>query len=216
MIRKIALAFCALALPFAAWPVGKAEAHPHVWVTYEATVTAAGGRITGLEHVWTFDDMYTAMAIEGLDKNGDGVYSREELAELAQVNMDGMKDFDYFSYAKLGAKALAFDAPRDYWLEHNGKVLRLHFRLPLKEPVSAEGSEQVTFQVYDPSFFIAFEPEQTNALKLAEGAPKGCSVAFRDAANDKDLADLNAAFAQVGGTSGGNWGKVIAITCPHS
>src|SRR5262245_25720518 len=28
------------------------------------------------------------MAIEGLDKNNDGVYSREELAELAKVNIE--------------------------------------------------------------------------------------------------------------------------------
>jgi ABC-type uncharacterized transport system substrate-binding protein len=209
-LTTAALAMSALFAP-AAW------AHPHVWVTYEVTVTAADGKITGIEHIWSFDDMYTTMAIEGLDKNGDGVYSREELAELAQTNMDGMKDFDYFTFAKAGSKPLAFAEPQDYWLEHDGKILKLHFRLPLKEPVAAASAEPVTFQVYDPSFFIAFEPEQTNAVKLAPSAPKGCAAAFREAAADKDLTDLNNAFAQVGGTSGtGSWGKVIAVTCPHS
>src|SRR5690606_6177417 len=66
-----------------------AAAHPHVWVTVETTVLYQGGAITGLQHKWTFDDMYTAMAIQGLDTNGDGTYSREELTELAQVNIDG-------------------------------------------------------------------------------------------------------------------------------
>lgn len=53
-----------------------AQAHPHVWVTVEATVLYENGQITGLMHKWTFDDMYTAMAIQGLDTNGDGTYSR--------------------------------------------------------------------------------------------------------------------------------------------
>ena len=47
------------------------------------------------------NDMYTAMAVQGLDKNQDGVYSKEELAELAQVNMDGLKEFDFFTYARV-------------------------------------------------------------------------------------------------------------------
>ena len=33
------------------------------------------------------------MAVEGLDTNKDGKYSREELAELAKVNVTSLKDF---------------------------------------------------------------------------------------------------------------------------
>ena len=31
-------------------------------------------RIIGIRHAWTFDEFYTAMAVEGLDANKDGVY----------------------------------------------------------------------------------------------------------------------------------------------
>ncbi|HEY7670413.1 MAG TPA: DUF1007 family protein, partial [Hyphomicrobium sp.] len=48
-----------------------AGAHPHVWVSVEATVLYASGAIAGLQEAWTFDEFYTAQAIEGLDKNGD-------------------------------------------------------------------------------------------------------------------------------------------------
>lgn len=97
--------FAVSALAMAAALAGPAAAHPHVWVTVETTVVYDGGQVTGLQHKWTFDDMYTAMAIQGLDANGDGTYSREELAELAQVNMDGLKEFAYFTVAKLGTAA---------------------------------------------------------------------------------------------------------------
>ena len=63
-------------------------AHPHVWVSVKATVLFEGDTMTGLQQSWTFDEAYTAMAIEGLDTNGDGNYDRKELEELAKVNVD--------------------------------------------------------------------------------------------------------------------------------
>ncbi len=97
---------------------GPAFAHPHVYVTVETTVLFDKGTITGLRQRWLFDEFYTTMAIEGLDINNDGVYDRKELAELAKVNVDGLAQMDYFTFAKLGSLRLAFDAPKDYWLEH--------------------------------------------------------------------------------------------------
>ncbi len=95
-----------------------AASHPHVWVTVETTVLFEGGSISGFRHKWTFDEFYTAMAVEGLDTNKDGIYSREELAELAKVNMDGLKEFGYFTHPRLGDKPLALTEATDYWLEY--------------------------------------------------------------------------------------------------
>lgn len=200
-----------------------ALAHPHVWVTYETAVVFENGSVVGFDHVWTFDDMYTTMAVEGLDKNGDGKYSREELAELADVNMQGLKDFDYFTYAKLGDKDLKIAGPKDPWLEHTGKVLRLHFRAALEQPVLAEANG-FTFAIYDPSFFIAFEPEQTDAVKLAAGAPAGCKAVFNEPKPDQNSEELKQkllddAFAQQLGQStniGGGFTKTISVSCGSS
>ena len=76
----------------------EAAAHPHVYITFETTVLYDKGTFAGVRHKWTFDEFYTTMAIEGLDKNKDGVYDREELAELAKVNIEGLKDFAYFTF----------------------------------------------------------------------------------------------------------------------
>jgi ABC-type uncharacterized transport system substrate-binding protein len=197
----------------------EANAHPHVWVTYQTTIVYDKGTVTGVDHVWTFDDMYTAMAIQGLDKNNDGTYTREELAELAQTNIDGLKDFGYFTVARLGAADLKFSAPKNYWLEHTHDILKLHFTLPLETPVLAE-AQGLTFAIFDPTFFIAFEPEKDDALKLA-GAPAGCSAAFADPNADANAADakkLGDAFAQQLGVQ--NTGlaqtRTVAVTCKKS
>lgn len=206
-------------MPRSAW------AHPHVWVTYETTIVYDKGTVTGVGHIWTFDDMYTAMAIQGLDTNKDGTYSREELAELTKINVEGLKEFNYFTDARLGAAQLKVEAPKDAWLEHKNNILRLHFFLPLDKPVLAD-AEGLTIAISDPSFFIAFEPEQTDALKLA-AAPEGCAVAFVDPSAEKSSADaqkLGEALAQEfngpspdqAGGQGFSSAKTIAVTCKRS
>ncbi len=82
--------------------VEAAAAHPHVWATVRSEIVfGPDHRITGIRHHWTFDEFYTAMAVQGLDANGDGVFSKEELQPLAQVNVESLKEFDYFTFVHL-------------------------------------------------------------------------------------------------------------------
>lgn len=192
---RSALGTAVLALVVAvAGPAGRAEAHPHVWVTVETTVVYAGETVTGLQHKWTFDDMYTAMAIQGLDANGDGTYSREELAELAQVNIDGLKEFAYFTLAKRGETRVASKDPVDYYLDHKDGQLSLHFMLPFEEAVPTTATD-FNFSVFDESFFIAFEFGKDNPVKLSAGAPEGCAANIGIPENELDqLKALNESF----------------------
>src|SRR5207244_8359130 len=104
-----------------------ARAHPHVFITFQMTVLYEKGTFVGVRHKWTFDEFYTAMAIEGLDKNKDGIYDREELAELAKVNIDGLKEFAYFTYPVLDGQDVKLAEVKDYWAEHKDGALSLHF-----------------------------------------------------------------------------------------
>ena len=72
-----------------------AQAHPHVWITATSElVYAPDGSITGVRHAWTFDDMFSTYALQGIETKTKGVYTREELAPLAQVNVESLKEFD--------------------------------------------------------------------------------------------------------------------------
>lgn len=187
-----------------------AGAHPHVWVVYETAVVYDGGKIVGLRHKWTFDEMYTTMAIDGLDTDKDGKYSREELAELAKVNMEGLVEFDYFSFAKLGDKPLKFKAPVDYYLEHKDDALSFNFTLPLEEPVPGDASA-FTFSIYDPSFFIAFDPARENAFGVVN-APEGCkAVAVVSEKEKAERERLKAAFGTAATAGDANIGTGISF-----
>ncbi len=216
MRARAALAACAITLA-----PGAALSHPHVWVSVEATVLYEKGTVVGLAHKWTFDEMYTAMAIQGLDANNDGIYDRKELAELAQVNIDGLKEFDYFTFAKLGQSTMQFAPPKDYWLEYANNVLSLHMVTPLAQPVLAE-AEGLSFSIYDPSYFIAFDLAKTDPVRLSEGAPAGCTASIGAPQENAELAQrLGDAFKeQLGGGDAASLGigltKSIILSCPKS
>ena len=153
-----------LALP------GGAEAHPHVWVTVETELLHdAQKNITGFRHHWTFDEFYTSFAIQGLDKDNDGTYSREELKELAEVNVTSLKEFDFFTFPTLAGHNAERLEPRDYWLDYKDKMLTLNFTLPLKHPVPKAKLKDFQFAVYDPTFYVAFAFADKDPVRIADG-----------------------------------------------
>jgi ABC-type uncharacterized transport system substrate-binding protein len=152
----------------------RADAHPHVWVTLKSEIVyAADGAVTGVRHAWTFDDMFSAYALQGIRHAKKGQYTREELSSLAQTNVDSLKEYDYFTYARADGKKLKFAGmATDYWLEYVNSALVLHFTLPLKAPVTAK-----TFQieVFDPTIFVDFEFAKEKPVSLS-GAPPQCAL----------------------------------------
>jgi ABC-type uncharacterized transport system substrate-binding protein len=114
--RALATTASAAALLFTC-AAAPAVAHPHVWVEVQATVLIENGAISGIEQRWTFDEFYSMQAGDGLDKNNDGKLDHEELAELAQVNMEGLKEFDYFTEVRQAGRFIDFETPKDVILE---------------------------------------------------------------------------------------------------
>ena len=172
---------------------GSTHAHPHVWVTVKSDVVfAADGKVSALRYVWTFDEMYSAFASQGLDKDGDDKLSREELAELAEVNVTSLEEFNYFTVARSGETQLDFGKPVDYWLEADqDKVLSLHFTLPLKTGARVE---EFTVAIYDPSFFVDLSFPEDAKVELVS-APAGCSAdAVRPKAADTATSNLSESF----------------------
>lgn len=150
---------------------GGASAHPHVWVTVETQLlTDAQKSITGFRHAWIFDEFYTSFALNGLDKNNDGKYDKEELKELAEVNITSLRDFGFFTFPRVGkGDELPRQEPKDYFLEYDGKVLTLHFTLPLEKPLPKANAKEFQFAVYDPTFYVAFAFAEKDPIRMSAG-----------------------------------------------
>jgi ABC-type uncharacterized transport system substrate-binding protein len=213
-LSSLAAALAALAMTGAA-----ASAHPHVWVTIKSElVFAPDGSVTGVRHAWTFDDMFSVFATQGLEAKTKGEFTREELAPLAEVNVTSLKEYDYFTYAKANGKKLEFNDPAaGYYLDYDKKetVLTLHFLLPLKQPVKPK---DLTLEVYDREFFVDFSFAEKDPAKLV-GAPAQCKLTVGKPQ------EMNAALAQQLGqlgpnqrdsslTIGAEYANKILVKCP--
>lgn len=205
--------FCATLLLW--FCVNRAAAHPHVWVTFHSEMLyAADGSMTGIRHDWTFDEMFSAYALQGISHARKGQYTRQELAPLAQTNMDSLKEYDYFTYARTDGKKLKFAAPVDYWLEYKNAALTLHFTLPLQAPVAAKA---IRTEIYDPSIFVDFEFAKDQPVSL-NGAPQ-CLVSYDlphqpTPAEQARLSQLDAVPLDPSSTYGEIFANKILVKCP--
>jgi len=217
MIHRIFSALAALAA--VTLFTGSASAHPHVWVTvHSELVYAADGSVTGVRHSWTFDDMFSTFAVQGIDSKKKGEFTSEELAPLAEVNVTSLKEYDFFTYAKANGKAVEFNEPASgYFLEFDPKetVLTLHFTLPMKAPVK---TKDLSIEVYDREFFVDFSFNEKNPAKLV-GAPAQCKLsvinpAQMDAAMSQQLSQLGPDQKNTGRTIGSEFANKIVVKCP--
>src|SRR6202030_612564 len=111
------------------------------------------GSVTAIRHAWTFDDMFSTYALQGIVAKKKGDYTREELAPLAQTNVESLKEFGFFTFAKVDNKKQKFADPIDYYLEYKAAALVLHFTLPFKSTVKVR---QLALEIFDPTYFVDF------------------------------------------------------------
>ena len=193
---------------------GTARAHPHVWITATSElIYAPDGAITGVRHAWTFDDMFSTYALQGIETRTKGVYSREELSSLAQTNVESLKEFGFFTFARADGKKEKFQEPTDYYLEYKDASLTLHFVLPLKTPVKPK---ELAVEVFDPAFFIDFKFADKNPVKLV-GAPAACQMKFQrpndGTANAQKLGEQNFLSGE-NSNFGMMFANKITVECP--
>ena len=210
-ITKSTLA-TALLLAFAVTP---ASAHPHVYVTASSElIYDADGRITGVRHAWKFDDMFSTYALQGIESKVKGVYTREELAPLAQTNVESLKEFGFFTFAKTDGKKQRFVDPVDYYLEHKDGALILHFTMPFKAPFKAK---ELAVEIYDPSFFVDFSLAKQDPIKLV-GAPSSCTTAIERPRDGAPAAQKLGEDNFMDGGANANFGAMFAnkvtVNCP--
>ncbi|MBD1548393.1 DUF1007 family protein [Roseibium aggregatum] len=204
-----------------------AVAHPHIFVEARSKLVFDDkGNAVAVDHVFRFDDAYTAFAIQGFDANGDGHYSREELAELAKVNIEGIAEYGYFTFGDNTRVELDFTPPTDYWLEVKSVPLKdywamkpedfeameedrrmngtdipdtvdlLELHFRLPLKEPSDATKPITLDVYDPTYYVDFRFAKGDDALGVVNAPGKCGIERKE---PPALDDATAyALAQIG------------------
>lgn len=164
-----------------------AHAHPHVWVSMRSDIVFTDdGLIKGVNLEWVFDDNYTQMALDGLDTDGDGVYSQTELDPLTKENINSLKDYDYFTVMRGGGKKLEIGEVTEFGQIWSNERLSLHFHVPLKAPLDPRKDEFMV-KVYDPDFFIAMDYPADDPVSVIGAIPASCKLNVKPVPTDAEL-----------------------------
>ncbi len=149
-------------------------AHPHIFADAQVDVLFnEQGEIAGVRQRWNFDALYSAWAVQGLDTDGDGTVSPEELQPLADDNMIGLAEYSFYTFAGEGRGNAEIARGRDARMVFDGTNLILSFTLDFTVPQPVR--EAFEIEVGDPEYYVAFTFAEEDAAELV-GAPDGCSL----------------------------------------
>ena len=166
-----------------------AFAHPHIFIDAKAAITFNdAGQVVSIHNTWVFDQAYSAWSIQGLDTNNDGKYSPQELQPLADDNMNGLADYEYYTFAGEGKDPnLKFSHGSHATLDYDGKQTTLSFDVALAEPYAIRKSLELSID--DPEYYVAITFHDPSDIQLIN-APKNCAIKMEDAKEmPQELAD---------------------------
>lgn len=161
-----------LALPLVLLGLAQpAEAHPHIFIDAKVDVVFNdAGRIASLRHHWTFDTAFSVWMVQGLDTNGDGIVSSEEMQDLADENMVGLADYGFYTFAGDGVD---FTPAGDQQMRYEDNRVTLDYSINATVPV-APGS-RFELGVYDAEYYVAIGFADVSDVALVN-APDDCST----------------------------------------
>ncbi|MBX3508103.1 MAG: DUF1007 family protein [Parvibaculum sp.] len=208
-----------LALAVFCVPASPARAHPHVWIDMRTELRFDDeGRVTAVQIAWTFDEFYSAFALEGAPRNGSG-YDPAYLAELAGINLQNLAEWDYFTEISSGGNNIALGIAEDgksTWDEASGR-LSLSFTVPLKEPLAPAAAAPLQLRVYDPSYYISIEYEKTDPVRMTGTVPQGCTLASETPNVENVWLGLpETAFTDENSRIGASFATIVTVTCPSA
>lgn len=152
-----------------------ALAHPHIFVNAKATITFDdAGEVVSIHNSWTFDKAYSAWSVQGLDTDNDGKLSRAELQPLADDNMNGLADYEYYTFAGEGSDPnLKFAHGSNATLDMVDEQTTLNFDIALTQPYAIKKSLELS--IGDPEYYVAMTFAGPADVSLIN-APKNCGV----------------------------------------
>ena len=151
-----------------------AQAHPHIFIDAEAEIVLdEAGALTEIRHRWTFDEAFSVWQVQGLDVDGDGITSSQEMQELADENMVGLAEYNFYTSAGEGRQSVTFSATGPALFSFADGRSTLEFSVVPDEPFHISRALEVS--IADPEYYVAINFAGLSDVALQQ-APPGCDL----------------------------------------
>jgi ABC-type uncharacterized transport system substrate-binding protein len=127
-------------------------AHPHMLVFTQCDLEFSEGALSGLWVEYEFDRFFSGEIIWGYDENDDGLFDKNETAELEEFVFSSFKDYNYFTFIREGKERILPDRAEQFSARiKDRETLFFRFFIPLTD----FNSRDFYIALYDSSFFCA-------------------------------------------------------------
>lgn len=156
-----------------------AQAHPHVWIDARVTLHMKGGKVVAITQHWTFDAIFSGVVIDAFDKNKDKKLSSGEVKEVRKGAFQNLKNFNYFTTARIGRKELTIEKVSHFSAKIKKGKLAYTFTIVLPRPIDPR-EDKPAFLFLDKTYYVAVELMKTKPVSVAGKAPNGCKAVIRE------------------------------------
>ncbi|HEY4202367.1 MAG TPA: DUF1007 family protein [Devosiaceae bacterium] len=151
-----------------------ALAHPHIFIDAKTRIVFDNsGAVSEIHNTWTFDEAYSAWAVQGLDANNDGKLSPDEFQDLADDNLKGLSEYEFYTFAGEGDFNLKFFGLPGPHITYDGKQATLDFGVKPETPYHIKKTLELA--INDPEYYVSITFADASTVTL-ENAPPGCSA----------------------------------------
>lgn len=182
---------CAFVIALTSWMgLGTpATAHPHVWIDMRTAILFDdAGMVEGLQVHWRFDELYSLFLTEEMaDTNGE--ISADKLKSLARQNIENLKEFSYFTYARVAGSQTPYGEVTEYESKIEDSRISLDFVIPFEKPIDPL-LQAFSYAVYDPSYYISFLYMKNSPVILDAEARPECRYAIQGPNPNPDAVSL--------------------------
>ncbi len=154
----------------------EAQSHPHVFITYSASVIFGERDIAGLRLTWTFDEMYSGMIRTDYTAAKTGAVTPADVRTIEKEAFSNLANYGYFLDIKINDQPVRVTKVKDFDVKFVDHRAVYQFTVPL-DTSSARTPNVVEIGVFDREYYIEFTLKEKNAITLqdAKGFGAECS-----------------------------------------
>lgn len=161
MNKLLLVTFIILSLAF---KVNTINAHPHVFIISQFSLSYNSEGVKGINVNWTFDQMFTELMLEEFDSNSDGEFNDKEVKNLYNKAFINLKKSSYFTHIFIENKEIAITSTQNFNAIIKDGQMQYSFFIPIKVAISNQ-QKVISIYSYDDSYYMDIMIDEENPLE---------------------------------------------------
>ena len=157
-----------------------AEAHPHIWVDTQLQFIFSSQKLTHIQISYAFDEMYSSMILNLVDRNDNGTIDLAELDGIKNKVLAKIDDKNYFVHLRVNKNSISSsNIELSTVLINEEERLVLVFIVPCQIVVT-ESMQIVAISAYDEEYYYEIMNPMKEAIFVKSEDQLKYSILFEE------------------------------------